>query len=160
MKTHPRRVGKRPYSAPCWCCPPAPARPSCLRPSPPIRCGRATGCSFWPTGASCWNRRQTSCSAPPASSARWKKLSPPASNSWYPGGGGQLCRPCSAPARLERFPRDYFGTIIIDEAHHAITDGYRRILDYFGSAKVLGVTATPDRGDMRNLGEVFDSLGL
>ncbi len=61
-------------------------------------------------------------------------------------------------ARLERFPRDYFGTIIIDEAHHAITDGYRRILDYFESAKVLGVTATPDRGDMRNLGEVFDSL--
>ena len=61
-------------------------------------------------------------------------------------------------ARLERFPRDYFGTIIIDEAHHAITDGYRRILDYFEHAKVLGVTATPDRGDMRNLGEVFDSL--
>lgn len=63
-------------------------------------------------------------------------------------------------ARLERFPQDYFGTIIIDEAHHAITDGYRRILDYFGSAKVLGVTATPDRGDMRNLGEVFDSLAF
>lgn len=61
-------------------------------------------------------------------------------------------------ARLERFPQDYFGTIIIDEAHHAITDGYRRILDYFSGAKVLGVTATPDRGDMRNLGEVFDSL--
>ena len=63
-------------------------------------------------------------------------------------------------ARLERFPHDYFGTIIIDEAHHAITDGYRRILDYFGDAKVLGVTATPDRGDMRNLGEVFDSLAF
>ena len=63
-------------------------------------------------------------------------------------------------ARLERFSHDYFGTIIIDEAHHAITDGYRRILDYFGSAKVLGVTATPDRGDMRNLGEVFDSLAF
>ena len=63
-------------------------------------------------------------------------------------------------ARLERFPRDYFGTIIIDEAHHACTDGYRRILDYFEGAKVLGVTATPDRGDMRNLGEVFDSLAF
>lgn len=63
-------------------------------------------------------------------------------------------------ARLERFSHDYFGTIIIDEAHHAITDGYRRILDYFGTAKVLGVTATPDRGDMRNLGEVFDSLAF
>lgn len=63
-------------------------------------------------------------------------------------------------ARLERFPHDYFGTIIIDEAHHAITDGYRRILDYFDNARVLGVTATPDRGDMRNLGEVFDSLAF
>lgn len=63
-------------------------------------------------------------------------------------------------ARLERFPQDYFGTIIIDEAHHAITDGYRRILDYFSGAKVLGVTATPDRGDIRNLGEVFDSLAF
>ena len=63
-------------------------------------------------------------------------------------------------ARLERFPQDYFGTIIIDEAHHAITDGYRRILDYFSGAKVLGVTATPDRGDMRNLGEGFDSLAF
>ena len=63
-------------------------------------------------------------------------------------------------ARLERFSHDYFGTIIIDEAHHAITDGYRRILDYFDHAKVLGVTATPDRGDMRNLGEVFDSLAF
>ena len=63
-------------------------------------------------------------------------------------------------ARLERFPQDYFGTIIIDEAHHAITDGYRRILDYFSGAKVLGVTATPDRGNMRNLGEVFDSLAF
>lgn len=63
-------------------------------------------------------------------------------------------------ARLERFPQDYFGTIIIDEAHHAITDGYRRILDYFSGARVLGVTATLDRGDMRNLGEVFDSLAF
>ena len=39
-----------------------------------------------------------------------------------------------------------------------MTDGYRRILDWFPAAKVLGVTATPDRGDLRNLGEVFDSL--
>ena len=41
-------------------------------------------------------------------------------------------------ARLERFPHDYFGTIIIDEAHHAITDGYRRILDYFGQCEGAG----------------------
>ena len=62
------------------------------------------------------------------------------------------------PQRLQQFDHRYFGTIIIDEAHHAVTDGYRRILDWFGDAKVLGVTATPDRGDMRNLGEVFEFL--
>lgn len=62
------------------------------------------------------------------------------------------------PQRLAQFDPRYFSTIIIDEAHHAVTDGYRRILDRFGDARVLGVTATPDRGDLRNLGEVFDSL--
>lgn len=80
-------------------------------------------------------------------------------DSWYRVVVGSV-QTLQRPARLERFPRDYFGTIIIDEAHHAITDGYRRILDYFSGAKVLGVTATPDRGDMRNLGEVFDSLAF
>ena len=60
--------------------------------------------------------------------------------------------------RLDRFDPNYYGTIIIDEAHHAITDGYRRIIDYFQDANVLGVTATPDRGDQRKLGEVFESL--
>lgn len=62
------------------------------------------------------------------------------------------------PNRLEQFSPDYFGTIVIDEAHHAVSDGYRRILDHFAGACVLGVTATPDRGDMKNLGAVFDGL--
>lgn len=60
--------------------------------------------------------------------------------------------------RLDKFPNDYFDTIVIDEAHHVISDSYRKILEYFNNAKVLGVTATPDRGDLRNLGEVFESL--
>lgn len=60
--------------------------------------------------------------------------------------------------RLSKFSPDYFRTIIIDEAHHALTDGYLRVLEHFSGAKVLGVTATPDRGDMRNLGQVFESL--
>lgn len=60
--------------------------------------------------------------------------------------------------RLAGFPNDYFDTIIIDEAHHAISDSYQKILNYFCSADVLGVTATPDRGDMKNLGQIFDSL--
>lgn len=60
--------------------------------------------------------------------------------------------------RLGRFPEDYFGTIIIDEAHHCVSDSYRRVLGHFPEARVLGVTATPDRGDMKNLGDVFESL--
>jgi superfamily II DNA or RNA helicase len=60
--------------------------------------------------------------------------------------------------RLSRFPQDYFGTIVIDEAHHAISDSYQTILRYFSESRALGVTATPDRGDMKNLGQVFDSL--
>lgn len=60
--------------------------------------------------------------------------------------------------RLSQFSKDYFDTIVIDEAHHALSTGYRTVLDYFSEAQVLGVTATPDRGDKQNLGKVFDSL--
>lgn len=60
--------------------------------------------------------------------------------------------------RLNQFDRDYFDVIIIDEAHHCISDSYQKVLQYFSNAKVLGVTATPDRGDMKNLGSYFESL--
>ena len=61
-------------------------------------------------------------------------------------------------SRLAKFAHDYFDVIIIDEAHHAVSDSYQKILNYFKQASVLGVTATPDRGDMQNLGKVFHSL--
>lgn len=60
--------------------------------------------------------------------------------------------------RLNSFDPFYFNTIIIDEAHHCISDSYQRVLQHFPHAHVLGVTATPDRGDMRNLGAYFESL--
>ena len=60
--------------------------------------------------------------------------------------------------RLSKFSRNYFDTIIIDEAHHVLSNGYQKVLEYFNSAKVLGVTATPDRGDMKNLGSYFQTL--
>lgn len=60
--------------------------------------------------------------------------------------------------RLNQFPEDYFDTIVVDEAHHCISDGYQRVLHHFENANVLGVTATPDRGDMKNLGSYFESL--
>lgn len=59
--------------------------------------------------------------------------------------------------RIERLGRDRFDLIIIDEAHHAVSPTYKRIFDSF-SAKVIGVTATPDRGDERALGQVFDEV--
>ena len=60
--------------------------------------------------------------------------------------------------RLGQFPDDYFDTIIIDEAHHCISDSYQKVLRHFPEAKILGVTATPDRGDMRDMGEYFESI--
>ncbi|MGG1878285.1 DEAD/DEAH box helicase [Paenibacillus cisolokensis] len=60
--------------------------------------------------------------------------------------------------RLRQFAANHFDTIIIDEAHHCLSDSYQRVLKHFENANVLGVTATPDRGDMRNLGSYFESL--
>lgn len=62
------------------------------------------------------------------------------------------------PKRLATFKPDYFDSIIVDEAHHCLADSYQRVLEHFDSAKVLGVTATPDRGDMKNMGQYFESL--
>ena len=59
--------------------------------------------------------------------------------------------------RLSTFPQDYFQDIIVDEAHHALSESYQRVLAHFPKANVLGVTATPDRGDKQTLGTFFDS---
>lgn len=66
-------------------------------------------------------------------------------------------------ARGERWARDHFGLVVVDEAHHALSPSYRKsVIDYFcgeeGGAKLVGVTATPDRGDKKELGTVFDSI--
>lgn len=78
-------------------------------------------------------------------------------DSWYRVAVGSV-QSLQRPSRLARFPADYFDVIVVDEAHHVLSDGYQRVLEHFGAAKVLGVTATPDRGDMRDLGQYFDHL--
>jgi superfamily II DNA or RNA helicase len=60
--------------------------------------------------------------------------------------------------RLQEFAPDEFGVIVIDEAHHTLAQSYRNVIDHFSMAHVLGVTATPDRGDRKALGEVYDSI--
>ena len=78
-------------------------------------------------------------------------------NSWYRVTVGSV-QTLMRETRLAQFPQDHYTHIIVDEAHHVLADSYRRVLEHFPNAKVLGVTATPDRGDMRNLGSVFGSL--
>lgn len=79
-------------------------------------------------------------------------------------------------ARLTSFTDDHFSLIIVDETHRVLAKSYQKILAYFHfgahsllpdwkmpeavvnhphKARVLGVTATPDRGDKRNLGEFY-----
>lgn len=60
--------------------------------------------------------------------------------------------------RLEQFSPDDFDTIIVDEAHHAAANTYRKILDYFKPRLTLGFTATPNRGDKVRLDTVFSDI--
>jgi superfamily II DNA or RNA helicase len=60
--------------------------------------------------------------------------------------------------RIGKFDPDEFGIIICDENHHGTSPSYRKIFNYFKSAKVLGVTATPDRADEQALGQVFETV--
>jgi superfamily II DNA or RNA helicase len=61
-------------------------------------------------------------------------------------------------SRIEQYPRDYFKTIVVDEAHHSAAPSYRRILDYFKPDLLLGVTATPQRSDSVRLIDVFQEI--
>ena len=54
------------------------------------------------------------------------------------------------------FAADYFDYIVIDEFHHAVNEQYRRIVDYFKPQFLLGLTATPERMDGRNIYELCD----
>lgn len=62
--------------------------------------------------------------------------------------------------RMSKFNPHDFSLVIIDEADGAVSWSYKKILDYFKQnpkIKILGVTATPERGDNESLGQVFDS---
>ena len=54
------------------------------------------------------------------------------------------------------FSRDYFDYIVIDEFHHAVNEGYKRIVQYFNPKFMLGLTVTPERMDGKNIYEICD----
>lgn len=60
--------------------------------------------------------------------------------------------------RLHEFKPDTFDLIVCDEAHHAAADTYKKVLGYFHPRKLIGLTATPNRGDGKGLNDVFDSI--
>ena len=54
------------------------------------------------------------------------------------------------------FAPDYFQYLVIDEFHHAVNEQYQRIVKYFKPQFLLGLTATPERMDGRNIYELCD----
>lgn len=55
---------------------------------------------------------------------------------------------------LEQFKRNQFAWMVVDEGHHSQAESYRKVIEYFRCTK-LGVTATPDRMDMKNIRDLF-----
>ncbi len=60
--------------------------------------------------------------------------------------------------RSRKIELQKFGLIVIDEAHHARAKTYQQIVDAFPDAVIVGLTATPCRGDGRGLGNIFDTM--
>ncbi len=60
--------------------------------------------------------------------------------------------------RLNSFKPEDFSMVMIDEAHHMFAGSYDKIIDHFKDARLLGVTATPRRGDDRDVSEKFKEV--
>lgn len=62
--------------------------------------------------------------------------------------------------RLTRWNPNHFGLVVADEAHIVCAPSYRKVLDHFTGAHILGITATGFRSDNRQLKDVFDSIAI
>jgi superfamily II DNA or RNA helicase len=60
--------------------------------------------------------------------------------------------------RLEALGKDRFALIIVDELHHYVARTYKKPLDYFENAQLVGLTATPDRADKKALGKIIEEV--
>lgn len=61
-------------------------------------------------------------------------------------------------SRLHGFKPEHFDLVVVDEAHRSESKGYRKIIEYFNKGKLLGVTATPDRGDKKSLSNTYEAI--
>lgn len=97
--------------------------------------------------------------------AERKEGTTPVGDGLFDDGGGKMPMVVvgtwqSMIKRLDRFEPDHFGLVVVDEAHRAVSASYQKLTGHFSGAKVLGVTATPDRGDSVALREAFDSVAF
>lgn len=67
----------------------------------------------------------------------------------------------SLQRRLEKYPKEHFGLCVYDEAHKSLAAGPQKVLNYFheGGSWILGVTATPMRGDRKDLMSWWETIG-
>ncbi len=63
----------------------------------------------------------------------------------------------SIKSRLERWPSDHFSLVIFDEAQHSLAPSYKKVIEHF-KCPAMGMTATPDRGDEKALGQVWNDV--
>ena len=62
------------------------------------------------------------------------------------------------PRRLEQLKQAGFDLVVIDEAHHAPAESYRKVIDGLQPRLLLGLTATPERADNARMDDVFDGI--
>jgi superfamily II DNA or RNA helicase len=65
--------------------------------------------------------------------------------------------------RLSRYPKNHFGVVIADECHMSMSPAWQKVLKYFDeepATKLLGVTATPARGDRKNLMKFWQGIAF
>lgn len=79
-----------------------------------------------------------------------------------PGHGVVVASVQTMRRRLAKYAPDSFGLVICDEAHHCLSDEWQVVINHFlkGGARLLGVTATPDRADRKSLGKVFERVAF
>lgn len=63
-------------------------------------------------------------------------------------------------ARLASWPKNHFSLIICDEAHRSLAESYQKIFAHFNTARIVGVTATADRGDKKELGTFYQRIAF
>lgn len=61
---------------------------------------------------------------------------------------------------LDKFTRDEFEYIVIDEAHHSASPSYKKVMEYFKPKFMLGMTATPERCDSESIFDIFSNIAL